>query len=473
MVERAVKDAIDAIVGERPGVGDGYVSSDFQEEYSDDVAQLTLTRYYSGDDIPLFREPDSDGVVRNSYSFYISTSALSLVEVARKVNPAKEGLDGVTYMEVGNNQDSLSGVFYYAESGDDGLPSYSMLRDLVYLDAVIARMIGRERVRLASFAGSKVPPVEGDFDLVSEIVSLLEVLGETMTAGIDDLGGKLKISSKLWDPRERPDDIRKIIGDAAAFLNSAASGLKNDLDQLVGLSLDAVNATLATLEKVLERGIDAIIEFFEEKFGDRAASIKAARQLVSLVLQVVGTMRDKLSELRAFGYSAATWFDQTFGEVEESIDVLIGYFAGVWNGLVDAVLGIFDTVNLAISIVLGLFRLGDTASEAWNLSLELVDEVIQGLADADLMTTWDDFTENVFPELIDALTRHGSEIADAMGHTLTTNNAAVGYYFGYMVYMAAEMFFPPIKLTKVARGARRSAQATSAFFKRLSKFTGE
>jgi len=67
----------------------------------------------------------------------------------------------------------------------------------------------------------------------------------------------------------------------------------------------------------------------------------------------------------------------------------------------------------------------------------------------------------------DALLKKGQELMDAIDKAFTSNNAAVGYYFGYLVYMVAESFFPPIKLTKAARAASRSAGAAQAFFEAL------
>jgi hypothetical protein len=468
MADRAVVRAIDRIVEASPGTGDGFAFVHPEPDYTDDLGRVQITRFYNGNDVPLTHAVDDDGAVRNNYHLYLSTSALALVELARELNPGDEGMDGIWYLEVG--KDRLSRSFSYSET-PNSFPSYEMLRDMLYLAPVFGELNGGETVTLASFAGSNRPPASDDIDLVAEIVSLLEKLGAIISESTEKLGMTLKVKPELWDPKKRSDKVREVIEDAASLLRSVAGEFKRGIAVVVDLALDAFEVTVSALEELFESGAGAVVDFLSEQLGSLADPAVAAKELTQLVLSVIRLVRDKITALREFGNDVADWFDRTFGSLKESVDVLIGYFAGVWNGLVDAILGILDTVNMVVSIILGLFKFGAVAAEAWDLALEIIDEILTGLESTDWTDIWTEFTESIYPEIRDTLLEQGRDLADAIDKAFTSNNAAVGYYFGYLVYMIVENFFPPIKLTKVARAASRSAEATSAFLKRLGRFS--
>ncbi len=468
MADRAVVRAIDRVIDASPRTGDGFAFLHPEPDFTNDVGRIQLMRFYNGNDIPVTHVVDDDGAVRNEYHLYFSTSALTLVELARSLDPGDEGVDGIWYLEVG--KDRFSRSFFYSETRDKS-PSYEMLRDMLYLAPTFGELHGGETVTLASFAGSNQAPASDDFDFVAEIVSLLEKLGTAISEWTEKLGLALKVNPELWDPKRRSDNVREVIEDTASLLRSVAGAFKRGIAVMVDLALDSFEATVAALEKLFDSGAAAVLDFLSEQLGSLADPAVAAEQLAQQVLSIIRLVRDKITALRKFGNSVTDWFDQTFGSLKESVDVIIGYFAGVWNGLVDAILGIFDTVNMVVSIILGLFKFGAVAAEAWDLTLEIIDEVLAGLESTAWKDIWTEFSESIYPEIRDTLLEQGRELADAIDKAFTSNNAAVGYYFGYLVYMIAENFFPPIKLTKVARVANRSAEATSAFLKRLGQFS--
>lgn len=467
MASRAVMDAIDQVISEAPPQGKGLAFVHPDPEFSEDVGRVQITRFYAGGDVPATHTEEPDGTVKNDYHLYFSTSALALVELARKLNPRDEDLDGIWYLEVG--QDRFSRSFNYSETRS-GLPSYEMLTDLYYLATVLGEMQGPETTQLASFVGTKRAPASDEFDVVGEIIALLEKIGEFISEKSESLGEILKVRPELWDPKKRSENLREVIDDAAKLLTTVASGFKDGIGEMVKFIFDSVENTASALEELFDTGASAVVDFLSDNLGDLADPAVAAKEFAQLVLEVFRVVRSKIRALRELGNDVVDWFDKTFGSLQESVDVLIGYFSGVWNGLVDAILGIFDTVNLIVTIILGLFRVGAVADDAWDLALEIIDEILVGLEATSWTDIWAEFTENIYPEIRDTLLEQGRALADAIDKAFTSNNAAVGYYLGYVVYMVVENFFPPIKLTKVARAASRSAEATAAFLKRLGKF---
>lgn len=467
MIPRVVSEAVDDIIREQPSVNSGSAHVHPEPDFTEDVSRVQITRFYPSQQAPPGFAKEPDGSVTNNYHIYLSTSALALLEIARTTKPADQGLDGIVYIEV-EDGDQLSDNFRHTQTASGSI-SPEMIWDTAYLLPTLGRIQGGKITNLTSFAGGKTAPSGDDFDLSDEIVELLQKLSKALSEGTEALGKAIKVPSTLWETKD-PTKAREIIEETKKGLRVVADGLKSGISGFVGTALGALDKTLSLIEKLFKSGAEAVVDFFSEVAGSLASSAQAAKETAKLVLGVLQTVRDKVHGLQAFATKAADWFNRQFGDLEESVDVLVGYFSGVWNGLVDAVLGIFDTINLVVTIILGLFRLADVAEDAWNLSLEIIDEIIGSLDGTSLDDMWDTFTTKTFPDLKKTLTEKGQELVDAFDKALTSNNAAVGYYFGYLVYMVAESFFPPIKLTKVAVAARGSSKAARAFLKRLSKF---
>ena len=374
MVEPALKDALDQIIDEIPNVGAGGVAYDPQPEFEENIARIVVVRSYVGTDRPIGFSADEDGVVRNTYHFYLSTSALTLVDLARRLDPVKEGLDGIVYLEV-NQGDTLTGAFRHSETAS-GTIDLEMAWDLSYLWSVLRSIQGDNLVTLASIAGGASRPQTDDFDIVQEIVEMLDTLSNAIGKGTETTGKALKIGPKLWDPKERSDSTQKVIDDAAAALKTVATALKSGLSGMVTDAFKAMDKLLGYLQALFESPSAAVVDFLSEKLGSVSAPVIAAKELAKTVLTVLTLVRRKVHELLKVTQNMADWFSDTFGSLAESVDVMVGYFAGIWNGLVDTVLGVFDTVNLVVSIILGLFRVGRVTQEAFDLSLEIIDEII-------------------------------------------------------------------------------------------------
>ena len=472
--DRVLEDAVNSIINEKPGAANGSASVERvarAELKKDGVELLFLVRAYGGDDIPVGHAVDENGFALRRYHIYLSRSALSLLALARKLKPEDLGVDGLLFIEV-NAGDELSSGFIHTKKPEIET-GWAMTRDIYhnYLFSVIGRLLGEEKhATLSAFTGGKRPAaVEGD-TVTDHIIEMLEDLGKVISETSTDLGDKLHASRSLWHPNERSDDLKAVLGETVGYLRGAAGLLIDAMDTLIKGTTLPLDVLLGVLETALSEGTEIftdILSSISDAAGDFADKVQA---VATMLVNALSMIRRKLAELRGLSTTIADWFKSQAKDLNDNLDVLIGYLAGVWDGVVDAVLGFLDTINLVVTAVLGLFKLADNAGDVLDLSLEILDDLLATLDQIGWDGMWEEFMTNIYPSIRDTLTKQGRDLSQAIGDKITANDAAVGYYFGYLVYMVAEMFFPPMKLSKVAKGVDDGAKLTKAFFKRLGKF---
>ncbi|MEQ1905081.1 MAG: hypothetical protein ABL888_12910 [Pirellulaceae bacterium] len=261
--------------------------------------------------------------------------------------------------------------------------------------------------------------------------ALLKVAADGLKAVAKFLNDNSRMPMELWNPKARPKSFADLLKD-------------------IGSSFDAtLDEAVAQLEDAdLGLGTAATVTAAIPVLGDLVAKINAAWISVrDFVTTAVRTVRDIL----AGG--------------GESIETILGYVCGLWDGIMDAVIGFLELAALAIKV------LGAFISKSHNLGLivdvvrEAADEIFQALTRIDWLEFLIRFKEEIVPLIVELLKKKGNAFIDEA----TRSSAVAGYYFGYLVYTIAEFFFPPLQIAKISKALRTSrATFSSRFFAKVT-----
>lgn len=214
--------------------------------------------------------------------------------------------------------------------------------------------------------------------------------------------------------------------------------------------------------------IDTIADLFIGFFDAVDERINAAKALMHSLTELITRFRNGISSFLALASSAINWLDTNRPDFSESIDTLVGYFSGLWDGIVDAILGFIDTISLVFHIIIALFKHGGKLHDVFELMLEIIDEFLAVLEKVPWGSLWQIITEDLYPEVRDFFIESTDELMFSIGDAISRTPAVSGYYFGYLVYNLVEMFFPPMKFSKISGVANDAANLTSKFFKRMA-----
>ena len=281
---------------------------------------------------------------------------------------------------------------------------------------------------------------DGYKDLVSEIfsgkshgtlvVSLNRLTDKATLYLIDKLkpivGEVKKIFSdgtmprELWDPDSVPDDFKMLISKLGGKLDEATNKKLELLGKIPRLSV------VATIRKwpgsSLISSLLSYIEWIENTWND-------ALDLLGEIIKFIRKNNPQSADV---------------------IGTTIGFLCGLWDGIIQAVEGIFETVQLGLTLLQGSIRARQDPVATGRFILEVFDEVIQILSRVKWRKVWNLIKDEIGPQLIKLFDASLESLSD----TVARSPATVGYYAGFVVYNIAEIFFPPLKITGAARAAK-------------------
>jgi hypothetical protein len=133
----------------------------------------------------------------------------------------------------------------------------------------------------------------------------------------------------------------------------------------------------------------------------------------------------------------------------DSFNTFLGYLCGLWDGIVDSLTGLLETLALGLGLLAAFLKASLSPRIAFQAALEGLDQLLQALGRINWLALWNHFVSETFPKIVHFLTEHAPTL---IVDKIAANTATVGYYFGYVAYNIAEAFFPPVKLGKVAKG---------------------
>ena len=377
--------------------------------------------------------PDGKVLFGPTFEIYLSRNGVRLLELANDREPGA-GIEAVIFLEVNRGDVISKTVFEIAPR--DGMTASQFLSETVHFSPLFSsalRLTRREYEELVEkrFNG------EGVFDTVEDM--LLEAAGELLIAlqgPVQNLAHALadkKMPHELWHPTDRPKDFNEFLNELAQTFDGAIDAV---LDALASVPRLSVSQLLEELpgESLLP---DAIVDH-----------ISAFRRLVSDVERM-------WNGFLQFFTDAAQFIKLNKPSAGDSFDTLIGYFCGIWDAIIDSVSGLIELAGLALSLLGAFIKASKDPRVAIELVLEALDQLIAAFKMIDWGAIWSHFAVAILPKVVDILRREADDLAD----DIARNSAAVGYYFGYLVYNIAETFFPPLKLSKAAAGTKAATNA--------------
>jgi len=287
--------------------------------------------------------------------------------------------------------------------------------------------MGREefRDRVMEAAEDSAPGLI-DEQISKVFAGILEFLAEQATNLSHFLDRNSRMPEEVWNPRKRPKDM-------ADFLHG--------------------------LGDALEKASSSAIEWFADRKLD-LAGLAGPLAEIDAVAALIRQAEALWNKPRDFILRVANSIKDIIGSAGDSLDTLIGYVSGLWDGIIEGIIGFVELIALALRLAAKFLRANIKIEGAIDLVREVIDEIVQALMRIDWIEFWIRFMKEVVPLIIDLL----KQKADAFIDHATRNSAMAGYYFGYLVYTIAEFFFPPLKLSKVSRAARAARTTLSANF---------
>jgi len=309
--------------------------------------------------------------------------------------------------------------------------AHEVLKSTPQLASRLAPVIGmgreefRDRVMEAAEDSDAAPGLI-DEQISKVFARILEFLAEQATNLSHFLDRNSRMPEEVWNPRKRPKDMADFLHGLDATLDKASSSA---IEWFADKKLDLVDLAGPLAE------IDAVAAFIQQA----EALWNKPREFI---LRVANSIKDII------------------GSAGDSLDTLIGYVSGIWDGIIEGIIGFVELVALALRLAAKFLRANLKIEGAVDLVREVIDEIVQALMRIDWIEFWIRFMKEVVPLIIDLL----KQKADAFIDQATRNSAMAGYYFGYLVYTIAEFFFPPLKLGKISRAARAARTTLSANF---------
>ncbi|WP_434054918.1 MAG: hypothetical protein RDA78_08645 [Roseibium sp.] len=256
-----------------------------------------------------------------------------------------------------------------------------------------------------------------------------DFLGSTSRSLSHYLENESHMTKAFWSPPDRPDNWREFLDDFAGLIDSSLATIKAKLS---GFRIDLI----AKIEKFLGFSLP---EFFTEPIKKVQNKWNAGIDFLIGRVNAIGSLKPT---------------------VKETTDAVLGFLSGLWDGIADALAGIFDMVALVASLMAAWLRANKNLSAATQVVLETVDEIVGALTRIEWLKLWDWLERNA-ETLWDAATERATQFFDRV----VTNTALAGYYFGYLVYIIIEFMLPPLKFSTIIQNTRRLQSA--AFFRKV------
>ncbi|GLQ76063.1 hypothetical protein [Vibrio penaeicida] len=433
------------------------------------LIKMAITCESSATDLPIIPDVfESQETTTSVFHLYIGFSAVELLKTYYKNGNSAQ--DGTLYVEINEGDRFSDALFISAISGNNRAQQLLMSSKLAHLLPIFVRMFnGKSATSLLSLIGRSPEPKENeDSDFSDFIVESMESLVKALDSVSKDLASDLHAPKELWHPSERPADFNQTVKSAGESINNGITQLIAELQRVVIDVNQSVSSALGEFEVWANDAIDTIADLFIGFFDAVDERINAAKALMHSLTELITRFRNGISSFLALASSAINWLDTNRPDFSESIDTLVGYFSGLWDGIVDAILGFIDTISLVFHIIIALFKHGGKLHDVFELMLEIIDEFLAVLEKVPWGSLWQIITEDLYPEVRDFFIESTDELMFSIGDAISRTPAASGYYFGYLVYNLVEMFFPPMKFSKISGVANDAANLTSKFFKRMA-----
>ncbi|CCO47323.1 hypothetical protein VIBNISOn1_30013 [Vibrio nigripulchritudo SOn1] len=412
------------------------------------------------------------------YDIYLGSSAVELLAHYHK--QGNTAADGTIYAEVNEGDVLSNSLFILTVPGERLEHSMGMSGRLIHLLPIFVEMFdGKATTSLVTLLDLKndgqdsengEQSEESDFKLF--IVESLESLSKILDGFSKDLVSDLHVPRELWHPKERPADFNQMVREAGETINNGMNSMLVAMESVISDIQSAIDYALKELESWVVGAMDAIINIFKGIVDTLDDAIEFAEGLVVSLTLLLKRFKAGFASFLAHAKSALLWMDKNRPDFNESIDTFIGFFGGVWDGIVDSILGFIDTLSLILQLIIGAFKHGGKLGDAFSLMLEVADDFIAVLRKIPWDNLWYLFTEELYPEVKTFFTETSDELMFAIGDAISRTPAASGYYFGYLVYNLVEMFFPPLKFSKISGAANEAADLTSKFFQKMAKMNG-
>lgn len=174
--------------------------------------------------------------------------------------------------------------------------------------------------------------------------------------------------------------------------------------------------------------------------------------------ELITRFRNGISSFLALASSAINWLDTNRPDFSESIDTLVGYFSGLWDGIVDAILGFIDTISLVFHIIIALFKHGGKLHDVFELMLEIIDEFLAVLEKVPWGSLWQIITEDLYPEVRDFFIESTDELMFSIGDAISRTPASLRVLFWLPRVQLGGDVFPTNEVFQNFRCRQRRSQ---------------
>ncbi|MTH95321.1 hypothetical protein [Roseibium sp. RKSG952] len=360
---------------------------------------------------------------------YFSASGVSLLHLAEKLT-LDRGTNVIILAEIRDrgSRDWLSGqVFRVLRRSDYSMSRYHS--DTIDLAPLLARVLNVTRSDYRDMIESAF---EGSW---FEFFNVQQGISEALIWTIDALQPLVDAFAKilndgtmpreLWDNDLSTPDFQDLLEDLGQRLDNATAWV---LDAIGGLP------RLALVEEIRDWGV--------------ADLIPETIKLIQWAQDAWNATLDTLTEI--------TWFiRRNMPSGKDILSTVIGFFCGLWDGVIQAAAGVIETVSLAMTLAKASMRAQSSPALAAQTVAEAFDEMVQILSRIDWLKLWHVLRDEIYPALKDVL----NAAAEALPDKLSKSPSTAGYYTGFIVYNIVEIFFPPLKITKAARAGRVASEA--------------
>ncbi|WP_054785534.1 hypothetical protein [Pseudovibrio denitrificans] len=353
----------------------------------------------------------------NQFEVFLSRSGIQLAALASAQEPSPPSKSIILVEVEDPDQPDLTSGRYFNIIAAPGHELADFRNDTVFVAGILGRALGVNRdgyneLVENAFAGGSAVQFYSFRDLVDaatqKLIGLLKPLVDKLAKVFQD--GTMP--AELWDPDLMPKDFQKLISQLGVQLDSAIADKLKALEAIPRL---------------------AVVEEIRGWIGAGA---------ISSFLDQLARIEDLWNDTLDFLTDAVVFVREAIPKSEDVIGTTIGYLCGLWDGVIQAAAGIFETVSLGLVLLKASIAARQNTAETAQFVTEAFDEIIQILSRIKWRKVWHMIEKDIWP----LMSKFFDAAADSLAHTVTRSPATVGYYTGYMVYNIAETFFPPLKL---------------------------
>jgi len=367
---------------------------------------------------------------------YLSRNGVQLLQLSSKRTPG-EGTSALIFAEVEDSEEKdivSDRVFEIVPRTGGSLEAFRASN--AHIASLMASTLGLSRPDYEDLVEDRFNNGGNTFfsvhDLALKGVGLVLDELKPLTNDFAKLMGQYKMPEELWKPDRMTDDFKTLVASLGQKLDTAANGV---LDGLTDLPKLRIVSTVTALPG--------------------SSNFPVLLGLLSWIESTWNTMLDLVAD-------AARFLRDNKPQAADALGALIGYYCGLWDAIVDAAAGIVEMVSLGLGLVSAFIRAQANPQRVSNFVLEAFDEVVQAISRIDWVKLWNHLLGKIIPKVVKLLRERAASLADKASRSTAT----AGYYFGYLVYNVVEIFFPPLKFTKVAR-ATEAATETAQFANRV------